>query len=46
MVEGARRRMGAIPGRGGTTFRVWAPHADAVSVVGSFNDWSPEAARG
>jgi len=43
MAGGARRRMGAIPGCGGATFRVWAPHADSVSVVGSFNDWSPEA---
>ena len=24
-------------------FRVWAPHADRVSVVGTFNDWDPEA---
>ena len=36
--------MGAVPHEDGTTFRVWAPHADAVSVIGSFNDWSPEAA--
>jgi 1,4-alpha-glucan branching enzyme len=33
--------MGAIPFDGGVTFRVWAPHADAVSVVGSFNGWDP-----
>ena len=31
--------MGAIPHAGGTTFRVWAPHATAVAVVGTFNDW-------
>jgi 1,4-alpha-glucan branching enzyme len=37
----ARHGMGAIPFEGGVTFRVWAPHADAVSVVGSFNDWDP-----
>ncbi len=36
--------MGATPHDGGTTFRVWAPHADAVSVVGSFNDWATDAA--
>ena len=31
--------MGALPHAYGTTFRVWAPAATAVSVVGSFNDW-------
>ena len=31
--------MGAVPHAAGTTFRVWAPHADSVSVIGSFNDW-------
>ncbi|MCC6233560.1 MAG: alpha amylase C-terminal domain-containing protein [Verrucomicrobiales bacterium] len=33
--------MGAfpVPGQPGTAFRVWAPHADSVAVVGSFNDW-------
>ncbi len=35
--------MGALPHDGGTTFRVWAPHATAVAVVGTFNDW--DAAR-
>ncbi|WP_229755395.1 alpha-amylase family glycosyl hydrolase [Hymenobacter cavernae] len=34
--------MGAIPHEKGTTFRVWAPHADAVAVVGPFNDWNPK----
>ncbi len=32
--------MGALPYSGGTTFRVWAPHAKAVSVRGSFDGWS------
>jgi 1,4-alpha-glucan branching enzyme len=27
---------------GGVAFRVWAPHADAASVVGSFNDWQAD----
>jgi len=31
--------MGAIPHEHGTTFRVWAPHAKAVTIVGTFNDW-------
>ncbi len=35
-----REGMGAIPhDEGGVAFRVWAPHATAVSVVGTFNDW-------
>ncbi len=32
--------MGAVPFEGGTTFRVWAPHAGSVAVAGTFNDWS------
>jgi 1,4-alpha-glucan branching enzyme len=35
--------MGAILHDQGVAFRVWAPHAERVSVVGSFNDWKPEA---
>ena len=31
--------MGAVVGKNGTSFRVWAPHADSVSVTGAFNDW-------
>jgi len=31
--------MGAIPNAKGVTFRVWAPHAEKVYVLGSFNDW-------
>lgn len=35
--------MGAIPFEGGTTFRVWAPHAEAVFVTGTFDDWAGAA---
>lgn len=35
--------MGAIPHAEGVAFRVWAPHAEQVHVVGTFNDWNPEA---
>ncbi|GAB2793224.1 1,4-alpha-glucan branching enzyme [Hymenobacter luteus] len=31
--------MGALPHENGTTFRVWAPAATAVALVGPFNDW-------
>ena len=36
-------QMGATAHDQGVYFRVWAPHADSVSVVGTFNDWSAES---
>ena len=32
--------MGATVSDTGVSFRVWAPHADSVSVTGFFNDWT------
>lgn len=43
LAEKTRGGMGAIPYGTGVAFRVWAPHADAVYVTGSFNNWSSES---
>lgn len=32
-----------VKGEHGCMFRVWAPHAKSVSVVGDFNDWDDNA---
>lgn len=37
--EASIKGMGAIPHSGGVAFRVWAPHARRVSVIGTFNGW-------
>ena len=31
--------MGAVPVEDGVTFRVWAPHATQLWVIGDFNGW-------
>lgn len=41
--EKIRGGMGALPHDSGAAFRVWAPHADAVYVTGSFNNWQPDS---
>ncbi|WP_437185608.1 alpha-amylase family glycosyl hydrolase [Planctomicrobium sp. SH668] len=33
---------GAFLSESGVAFRVWAPHATAVSVIGDFNNWDAE----
>ena len=37
------RKMGAYPSETGTHFRVWAPHANSVAVIGEFNNWDVNA---
>jgi 1,4-alpha-glucan branching enzyme len=32
-----------VDGQPGVAFAVWAPNADAVSVIGEFNKWDPKA---
>ncbi|WP_428561752.1 MAG: alpha-amylase family glycosyl hydrolase [Solidesulfovibrio sp. DCME] len=39
-----RQGMGTMLGNGGAGFRVWAPFAQSVSVVGTFNAWDEAAA--
>ncbi len=38
-----RPGMGSMPHDQGVAFRVWAPHAQRVSVIGTFNDWDSAA---
>jgi len=37
--EGKIKGMGATTHAGGVAFRVWAPHAEKVAVIGTFNGW-------
>jgi 1,4-alpha-glucan branching enzyme len=38
-------RKGASPYKGGSRFAVWAPNADDVFVIGTFNNWNKTAHR-
>ncbi|HSX42887.1 MAG TPA: alpha-amylase family glycosyl hydrolase [Candidatus Saccharimonadales bacterium] len=40
MAKNTKKNVGAIFGKTGVTFRVWAPFASNVAVTGSFNGWS------
>ncbi len=42
--DGLAHVLGAHVDSDGCTFRVWAPAATSVSVIGDFNDWRPSAA--
>ena len=42
MKEIGNRGMGAVVGVQGVTFRVWAPNATGVFVMGSFNGWKDD----
>src|SRR5215471_17786877 len=35
--------LAATDGKPGVAFAVWAPNADAVSLIGDFNQWDPNA---
>ena len=41
-IDPTRFPLGSNLADGGVAFRVWAPNATRVSVIGSFNDWNPE----
>src|ERR1700687_1027859 len=35
--------LGEMDGQRGVYFAVWAPNAEAVSVIGDFNAWNPRS---
>jgi 1,4-alpha-glucan branching enzyme len=43
LYESMGAHIGVHEGRAGVQFRVWAPNAARVSLVGDFNGWSPAA---
>ncbi len=44
--SGLYREMGChFDGDGGAHFRVWAPNARDVAVIGEWNGWQPDADR-
>jgi 1,4-alpha-glucan branching enzyme len=45
MDKTGKKNVGVIFGGNGVSFRVWAPFAQEVSVIGSFNNWSPTSMK-
>jgi 1,4-alpha-glucan branching enzyme len=43
ITSSSRPGMGLIPYEDGTTFRIWALHAERAAVAGTFNGWSAGA---
>jgi len=41
-----KKNVGAIVGKNGVSFRVWAPFASSVAVTGSFNNWGETPLKG
>lgn len=40
MIQSRPTGMGSLPHSAGVAFRVWAPHAQQVFVIGDFNEWN------
>lgn len=42
MSEKNKKDVGAIVRKSGVSFRVWAPFAESVALIGSFNNWNEQ----
>lgn len=42
MSRHSKKDVGVIVRKSGVSFRVWAPFADSVELIGSFNNWTPQ----
>ncbi len=45
VISDAYKLFGSFLNKDSVLFRVWAPNAESVSVVGDFNDWNQESHR-